>query len=173
MRLLVPLLSLVAGCSAATFTSCTPDQVATLEVAIDRATNKSYAAIAHLQDNPTGSELQTTWYGTFDTARYDRILAAFKKFGPDLATKFEYDCSCQGDIVIAYPHNTYGLVTVCSVYFNTELVPATGHRSQWDTLVHEATHFRDVLGATDSGSGVDYCKSIALSDPVTAVKNAE
>ncbi|KAK7720286.1 hypothetical protein SLS63_009958 [Diaporthe eres] len=102
------------GSVAVTFTSCTPAQVSTLEVAIDRATNKSYAAIEHLEANPTGSEIQTTWYGAFSTERYNRVLTAFK-----------------------------------------------------------ATHFRDVLGTTDYGYGVDYCKQFALEDPEKAVKNAE
>lgn len=63
---------------AATFTSCTDAQIATLEAAIDRATNKSFAAIEHLEDNPNGSDIQTTWYGTFSTERYNRVLTAFK-----------------------------------------------------------------------------------------------
>lgn len=71
-------LPLLSGARAATFTSCTASQIATLEVAIDRATNKSYAAIEHLEANPTGSEIQTTWYGAFSTERYNRVLTAFK-----------------------------------------------------------------------------------------------
>jgi hypothetical protein len=66
MRLshLLSLLPLLSGSRAATFTSCNAAQISTLEAAIDRATNKSYAAISHLEDNPTGSDIQTTWYGT-------------------------------------------------------------------------------------------------------------
>lgn len=47
--------------------------------------------------------------------------------------------------------------------------------SRWasSTIIHEATHFRDVLGTTDYGYGVDYCKQFALEDPEKAVKNAE
>lgn len=71
-------LPLLSGIRAATFTSCTAAQIATLEVAIDRATNKSYAAIEHLEANPSGSEIQTTWYGAFSTDRYNRVLTAFK-----------------------------------------------------------------------------------------------
>lgn len=69
---------LLSGVSAVTFTSCTAAQISTLEVAIDRATNKSYAAIEHLEANPNGSDIQTTWYGAFSTERYNRVLTAFK-----------------------------------------------------------------------------------------------
>lgn len=75
---LIGLLFVLGGSWAATFTSCTDAQIAILETAIERATNKSFAAIEHLEDNPNGSEIQTTWYGTFSTDRYNRILTAFK-----------------------------------------------------------------------------------------------
>ncbi|KAI8287379.1 hypothetical protein K4K60_012560 [Colletotrichum sp. SAR11_57] len=138
--------------------------ISTLEAAIERATNKSYAAIDHLEANPNGSDIQTTWYGTFSTERYNRVLTAFKKFAPDLATTFRYDCSCTSSVVFATIGGTYGDVKICSVYFNEELLPPTGrHRNQWE----------DVLGTTDYGYGVDYCKQFALEDPEKAVKNAE
>lgn len=78
---LLGFLPLLSGSRAATFTSCSAEQISTLEVAIDRATNKSYAAIEHLEANPNGSEIQTTWYGTFATERYNRVLTAFKVRG--------------------------------------------------------------------------------------------
>lgn len=69
---------LLSGVRAVTFTSCTAAQISTLEVAIDRATNKSYAAIEHLEASPNGSDIQTTWYGAFSTERYNKVLTAFK-----------------------------------------------------------------------------------------------
>lgn len=49
-----------------------------------------------------------------------------------------------------------------------------GQRSdQVSTIVHEATHFRDTLGTSDHGYGVDVCKQLALDDPDEAVDNAE
>ncbi|KAL2884060.1 hypothetical protein SGCOL_000700 [Colletotrichum sp. CLE4] len=185
---LAGLLSIVSGTLAATFKSCTDAQIVTLEAAIERATNKSLAAIEHLEDNPNGSDVQTTWYGTFSTARYNRVLTAFKvrlaelsffmvekhKFAPDLATTFSYDCSCTSTVVYATIGGTYGDVRICSVYFNEAMLPPTGrHRNQWDTIIHEATHMRDVLGTTDYGYDVDLCKQFALEDPEKAVKNAE
>ncbi|KAI9154723.1 Peptidyl-Lys metalloendopeptidase [Paramyrothecium foliicola] len=168
------LLLLVSGAWAATFTSCNSTQIATLEVAIQRATTKAYAVIEHLEANPNGSELQTTWYGTFGRERYNRVLTAFRKFAPDLATTFSYDCSCVSNAVIATIGGRYGSVRICSVYFNEEIVPPAGqHRNQWDTIIHEAGHFRDVLGTTDYGYGVDYGKQFAREDPEKAVKNAD
>ncbi|KAH6654709.1 hypothetical protein BKA67DRAFT_677239 [Truncatella angustata] len=170
---LFSLLPLLSGSLAATFTSCTDSQIATLEIAIERATNKSFAAIEHLEDNPNGSEIQTTWYGAFSTERYNRILTAFKKFAPDLATTFRYDCACVSSAVIATIGGTYGDVRICSVYFDETVVPPGGHRSQWDTIVHEATHFRDVLRTVDNGYGVEACKQFALEDPEKAVETAD
>lgn len=71
-------LSLLSSTQAATFTSCSEEQVATLQIAIDRATERSFAAIRHLQENPNGSGVQTKWYGEFSTERYDKVLTAFE-----------------------------------------------------------------------------------------------
>ncbi|CAI6088243.1 unnamed protein product [Clonostachys chloroleuca] len=168
---LFSIFSSVAGSLAATYTSCSESQIATLEVAISRATTKAFAAIDYLEANPNGSDLQTTWYGEFSTERYNKVLTAFKKFAPDLATTFRYDCSCQSTAVLATIGGTYGDVRICSVFFDGW--PETGHRSQWDTIIHEATHFRDVLRTRDSGYGVEYCKQFALEDPNKAVENAD
>ncbi|KAI1842155.1 hypothetical protein JX265_005732 [Neoarthrinium moseri] len=167
-------LSLLTGSLAATFPNCTQSQIATLETAIDRATNKSYTVIEYLEDNPNGSDLQTAFFGAFSTERYNKVLNAFKKFAPDLATKFSYACDCQNDFVIATPTNTYGHMSICSVYFNEAVVPPKGqHRSQWDTLIHEATHFAEVLRTYDHANGVEACKALALVDPDDAVNTAD
>lgn len=71
-------LSLLSSTQAATFTSCSDEQVATLQTAIDRATERSFAVIRHLEENPNGSEVQTTWYGEFSSERYNKILTAFE-----------------------------------------------------------------------------------------------
>lgn len=75
---LIGTLSMAGAGLAATFTSCSETQIDTLTLAMDRATERSYAAIRHLEDNPNGSDIQTTWYGAFDRSRYNRILTAFK-----------------------------------------------------------------------------------------------
>ena len=41
------------------------------------------------------------------------------------------------------------------------------------TLIHESTHFRDVLGTIDHGYGADFGKKVAQEDPDKAVNNAE
>lgn len=83
------LLPLLPRSWAATFKSCSESQIATLEAAIERATNKSYAAIEHLEANPNGSEIQTTWYGAFSTDRYNRVLTAFKVRNGSFTDRYE------------------------------------------------------------------------------------
>ncbi|POS76957.1 hypothetical protein DHEL01_v204657 [Diaporthe helianthi] len=158
------LLPLLSGVRAASFTSCTEAEILTLERAIERATEKTWAAIDHLEANPNGSDLQTTWYGAFSQERYNRTLTGFKKFAPELATTFKYDCSCKGQDNIVTPGPCYGDIRVSSLYFNETLIPPVGqHRNQWT----------DTLRAIDYGYGADFCKETALEDPVTASKTAE
>ncbi|KAK7186449.1 hypothetical protein DPSP01_002119 [Paraphaeosphaeria sporulosa] len=170
---LSPLFTLLGSATAASFVGCTAPQTATIEKAILRATERAYAVVEHLEANPNGSALQTAYYGTFDKTRYAKILAAFRKMAPDLDAVFTYECGCTSNVVIAYPSNTYGYTTICSVYFNEAVIPAEGFRSQWSTLIHEATHFRDLLDTRDYGYTPDVCKQFAKEDPVKAVGNAD
>ncbi|KAI1342867.1 Metalloprotease [Xylariaceae sp. FL0016] len=158
---------------AVTFTSCSNSEIATLQTAMGRATDKAYAVIDYLEANPNGSDLWTTYYGAFTTERYNRVLTAFQKIAPDIATTYSYDCSCDSDVVIASIGGSYGEVQICNVYFNTGVVPATGMRSQWTTIIHESTHFPAVLRTYDNGYGADYCKQIALEDPEKALSTAD
>lgn len=80
MRSFITVFSLLSGTIAATFPSCSTTQIATLNTAIERATTKAYAAVDHLEANPNGSDLQTTWYGTFGVERYNKTLTAFKVY---------------------------------------------------------------------------------------------
>lgn len=127
----LPLFTLLGSATAASFVDCTAPQIATIEKAIDRATERAYAAVEHLVANPNGSALQTAYYGKFDKARYTKILKAFRKMAPDLDAVFKYDCGCTSDVVIAFPTGTYGYTTICSVYFDEAIIPAEGFRSQW------------------------------------------
>ncbi|KAJ4359477.1 uncharacterized protein N0V89_000031 [Didymosphaeria variabile] len=126
---LTPLLSLATPASAASFANCNASQSAALEKAIARATEQAYAVVVHLENDPSGSALQTAYYGTFDTGRYTKILTAFRKMAPDL--------------------------------------------DGFTTLVHEATHLKELLGTHDYGYTPEVCKQIAREDPVEAVDNAE
>lgn len=73
---------------AATFKSCSTTQIATLQVAIDRATEGAYAVVEHLTANPRGSTLQTTWFGAFNATSHSRTLAAFRVCAHSYATSW-------------------------------------------------------------------------------------
>ncbi|KAL6702754.1 hypothetical protein ACN47E_000988 [Coniothyrium glycines] len=168
---LLPVLSALAH--AVTFPSCTASQISVLQTAIERATLASYAAVEHLAANPNGSDLQTEWYGTFNAANHARTLTAFRKFAPDLDTIFSYSCTCVSDAVVATIGSRYGDVRVCTVFFDTSVVPADGFRSQWATIIHEATHFDETLDTVDHGYSPDVCREIAKRSAKEAFENAD
>ncbi|KAL5390727.1 hypothetical protein PMIN06_008342 [Paraphaeosphaeria minitans] len=170
---LLPLSTLLGTATAASFISCTAPQIATIEKAIVRATERAYAVVEHLGANPNGSALQTAYYGTFDRGRYSKILKAFRKMALDLDAVFAYECGCASEVIIAHPSNTYGYTTLCTVYFDEGIVSAEGFWRQWSTLVHEATHFRELLDTRDHGYTPEVCKQLAKEDPVKAVGNAD
>ncbi|KAG8741424.1 hypothetical protein FRC10_002871 [Ceratobasidium sp. 414] len=60
-----------------------------------------------------------------------------------------------------------------SAVLNSFSAPATGAGSRADTIIHEGTHFTQVLGTDDYTYGQSSCLSLAKSNPTNAVYNAE
>ncbi|KAF9015908.1 zincin [Hymenopellis radicata] len=127
-------------------------------------------SVSHLQSNPSGSTLQTTWYGTFASSRYSGTVASFKTLVSEPASWW-YDCTCTDSDTYAYVYpSSYGEVYLCGYYWNA---PATGSGSRADTIIHEGTHFRKFLGTDDYAYGESACKSLASSSPAKAYLNAD
>ncbi|KAK7046104.1 hypothetical protein VNI00_007105 [Paramarasmius palmivorus] len=127
-------------------------------------------AVSHLQANPSGSSLQTTWYGTFASSRYSVTLSSFQTL-VSAPSGWTYDCSCTESQTYAYVYtSSYGVVYLCGLYWN---VATTGSGSRADTIIHEGTHFRQVLGTNDYTYGESSSKSLARSNPTNAVYNAD
>ncbi|KAG9126741.1 hypothetical protein FRC07_002148, partial [Ceratobasidium sp. 392] len=68
--------------------------------------------------------------------------------------------------------------TLTDIYANLQpaklnvKAPATGTSSKADTLIHEGTHFIQVLGTSDYAYGQARCLSLAESNPTNAIYNA-
>ena len=61
--------------------------------------------------------------------------------------------------------------TVCGVVTTT--APATGTDSKAGTLVHEMSHFNATAGTDDHVYGQTGAKNLAISDPASALDNAD
>ncbi|KAL1740844.1 hypothetical protein HDZ31DRAFT_67522 [Schizophyllum fasciatum] len=150
--------------------SCTSSYRSQTDAAISAASRLASNSISHLEANPSGSTLQTTWYGTFASSRYRATLSAFETLVSAPAS-WTYDCSCTeaGTYAYVYP-DSYGEVYLCSYFWQA---PSTGSGSRADTIIHEGTHFPEVLGTDDVTYGESSCKALARSNPAQAVNNAD
>ncbi|KAL0564815.1 hypothetical protein V5O48_017226 [Marasmius crinis-equi] len=150
--------------------NCSSSRQTTNNQAITAAATLARNSISHLTANPSGSTLQTTWYGTWASSRYQSTLKAFNTLATAPAG-WTYDCSCTETQTYAYVYPaTYGVVYLCGLYWN---VATTGSGSRADTIIHEGTHFPQVLGTDDVTYGESSCKSLARSNPAQAVNNAD
>ena len=81
-----------------------------------------------------------------------------------------FDCGCKKRYyAYVYPNQPY-TIYLCSVYWQA---PATGTDSKAGTLIHETSHFTVVAGTDDWAYGQSAASSLAISDPVKAVDNAD
>lgn len=154
----------------ASYYSCTSTRQTQIASAITTAATYATKSATHLTSNPSGSTLQTTWYGTFASSRYSVTLSSFNtlKTAP---SSWTYDCTCTEAGVYAYVYpDDYGYVYLCAYFWQA---PATGSGSRADTIIHEGTHFPEVLGTDDWTYGESSCKSLAISNPAHAVDNAD
>ncbi|KAI3595039.1 extracellular protease [Moniliophthora roreri] len=150
--------------------NCSSSRQTTNNQALTASATLARNSVSHLQSNPSGSSLQTTWYGTFASSRYSVTLKSFQTL-QTAPSGWTYDCSCTETQTYAYVYpSSYGVVYLCGLYWN---VPTTGSGSRADTIIHEGTHFPQVLGTDDYTYGESSCKSLARSNPTNAVYNAD
>ena len=68
-----------------------------------------------------------------------------------------------------YPTQPYKIY-LCKVFWSA---PAIGRDSKMGTLIHEMSHFNVVAGTDDYVYGATGAHSLALTDPVKAIDNAD
>ncbi|KAK1225212.1 hypothetical protein PQX77_011892 [Marasmius sp. AFHP31] len=150
--------------------NCSASRQTTNDQAITAAATLAKNALSHLNSNPSGSTLQTTWYGNFASWIHATTTRSFTALTTAPAG-WTYDCSCTDTEAYAYIlTDTYGVVYLCELYWD---IATTGSRSRADTIIHEGTHFPQVLGTDDYAYGEDPCKTLARDNPTDAVYNAD
>ena len=152
------------------FTACTTAQQSALVLA--RTDAKGYAAnsASYLADVTQGPRY-TTWFGVYDANRYNRVSSNFVAISNamNIAT-VAFDCSSKRNVyAYVYPDDPYKIY-LGKVYWTA---PGTGTDSKAGTLIHEMSHFTVVADTDDVVYGQTGAKSLAISDPAGAVRNAD
>lgn len=150
--------------------NCSASRQSTNAGAITAGQSYATKSYNHLVANTSGSTVWTTWFGAFAANRRTLALNSFNRLR-SYPNQWTYDCSCTQTSTYAYIYrNEYGVVYLCGLYWN---VPNTGSGSRADTIIHEGSHFTQVLGTEDYTYGEANSKNLARSSPTQAIYNAD
>jgi peptidyl-Lys metalloendopeptidase len=163
-----------AAAASNSFVRCTSTQQSALVTARGNADTISADAISYLASHTSSSAgaRYTTWFGARDSGRYATVQGHYNSIDPvfkNAAITFDCKCKQKNTYAFVYPDRPYE-IHLCGAFWTA---PAMGTDSKAGTLVHETSHFTVVAGTDDWAYGQSACKSLALSDPVKAVDNAD
>ncbi|MEP7136624.1 MAG: M35 family metallo-endopeptidase [Chloroflexota bacterium] len=159
----------VSGSSS--FNKCTTAQQSAIVTARSNASTYAASALSYLNSHNSGTTRYTTWFGIFDSGRYNTVTSHYSALSNAMNTaSMTFDCGCKKKYyAYVYPNRPY-TIYLCSVFWTA---PATGTDSKAGTLIHETSHFNVVASTDDWAYGQTNAKSLAISDPVKAIDNAD
>lgn len=153
------------------FNRCTTSQQSTLITARSNASTYAANSLTYL-NGATAGPRYTTWFGVFDTTRYNTVKSHFSAISNAMDTKpVTFDCGCKKKTVYAYVYaNQPYTIYLCGVFWTA---PMTGTDSKAGTLIHEMSHFTVVAGTNDYVYGQSGAKNLAITNPSQAINNAD
>ena len=154
------------------YVGCTSTRTTTAGQAVTAARNYAENAKNYLNAGTTGPRY-TTWFGSYTSTRYSAARTRFGKIDTALdqiGGKITINCGCnQNYFAYVYPNQPYQIY-VCKAFWTAGL---TGTDSKAGTLVHEMSHFDIVANTDDVVYGQSGAKSLAISNPTDAGRNAD
>jgi len=160
---------------AITYANCTTGQETQASAAVPAADAYAAEMQAYFTTNRAGQRY-TTWFGTFDRARWSTVAANIARIrAVTSGTSLEFTCAtiddCGGTGVYAYVHrNQPYRVYLCNQFWTTT---TTGTDSRAGTLIHEIAHFNAVAGTYDHVYGQAGAANLAATDPAQAIDNSD
>ncbi len=160
-----------SGSGSIEFTgACSSTEQSALISALGAASTIANDSVAYLNSGNIGPRY-TTWFGAYSSKRFNAVSANFDAIKNAIDTKpMTFDCSCnQSYFAYVYPSQPYK-VYFCNAFWRAR---ETGTDSRSGTIIHELSHFNVVAGTDDIVYGQSGAKSLAISSPDKAVKNAD
>ena len=152
------------------YVSCSSSRQSSLLTALGSAQTYSTNGLSYLNAGTTGPRY-TTWFGAYTSSRYSTVRSHFSSIDSAIRTKtFTFYCDCTSSAYAYVYANQPYKIHLCNAFWSA---PNTGTDSKAGTLIHETSHFTVVAGTSDYAYGQSACKSLALSNPSNAIKNAD
>jgi peptidyl-Lys metalloendopeptidase len=155
-----------------TFVGCTTSRTSSAGSAVVEARKYASNAKTYLSGGTVGARY-TTWFGSYTSSRYSTALSHYTAINSALGQtggQIKINCGCnQNYYAYVYPNQPYQIY-VCKAFWTAGL---TGTDSKAGTLVHETSHFDIVANTDDVVYGQSGAKSLAISNPTDALRNAD
>jgi len=121
--------------------------------------------------NPQQSALYKTWFGVYDSGRYNFVYNCINRLDADFrANGKEFYCNpsgCSPGVVAYVTSGAPNTIHVCQIYFQLS------NRDHIFVIVHEEMHFGAICGAPDYVYGRQGSMALAVSNPGNAVRNSD
>lgn len=161
--------SVVNGVS---YKGCSATQIDSIGSAVVAARGYSENAKGYLSAGTVGPRY-TTWFGAYTSTRHATARQHFAAIDAAIDQsngEVTVNCGCnQRYYAYVYPNQPYEIY-VCKTFWTA---PLTGTDSKAGTLIHEMSHFNAVAGTDDHVYGQSGAKNLALTDPASALDNAD
>lgn len=154
------------------FHGCSDDQQRIVVSAIDKAWDACQAAIDILEQNPNGSDLELEWFGPFTEENHQQVLVTCQRLCNNIG-EWTYDCSsCTDNTLLGFvDQDRYGVMYLCPEFWGD--IGDPDDDSQFEVIIHEGTHFDEILGSEDYYYGYANCLALAQENPTQAIDNAD
>ncbi len=153
------------------YVGCSTTQINTAGQAVVEARKYSENSKGYLAGS--AGPRYTTWFGAYTSSRWGTAgqhFAAIDSAMDQSGGQVKINCGCnQSYYAYVYPTRPYEIF-VCRAFWNA---PLTGTDSKAGTLIHEMSHFNAVAGTDDHVYGQSGAKSLAISNPTSALDNAD
>ncbi|KAF8905692.1 peptidyl-Lys metalloendopeptidase [Mucidula mucida] len=153
------------------YNGCSSDEQSTLVEAAAAAQTYAEESSSYLNSNTASTDRYVTWFGEFTDSRHSTVTEHYSNMLDHPYADYTYDCTCTDSDVYAYVYpDQFGTIYLCGVFWDTT---TTGTDSRGGTLIHESSHFTIIGGTDDHVYGQSGAKSLAKSDPDSAIDNAD
>ncbi|KDR79947.1 hypothetical protein GALMADRAFT_92107 [Galerina marginata CBS 339.88] len=155
----------------ANYNGCSSSRQSQLVSAAAAAENYAASASAYASSHTSATARYTTWFGAYTASRHATVVSQYSAIDSNTFSTFTFDCTCtdSGTYAYVYPED-FGTIYLCGAFWSA---PTTGTDSKGGTIIHESSHFTQNGGTQDNAYGQSACKSLAISNPTSAVNNAD
>lgn len=111
------------------YSGCSSTQQSQTSAAVSAGQSLASRSATHIANNPSGSTLQTTWFGTFSSTRASALQTAFTRL-TTYPSGWTYNCNTCASETSTYAYvypSSYGTVYLCGYFW---IAPATGSGSR-------------------------------------------